>query len=131
MLFLDGVYTPGAGSAKFRWVKASTSSELNQLTHTIARRLARYLERQGLLKKDIEHSTLTMDSLDEGPLDQLRGQCETCHYLPHRGGASDKAVKSLPCKHCLTNAMPMKPRGPRPETLLDFPVWLVRPVRGW
>jgi hypothetical protein len=71
MLFFDGVYAPGAGSAKFRWVKVPTSNELNQITHTIARRLARYLERQGLLKKDIEHSTLTMDSLDEDPLDQL------------------------------------------------------------
>jgi len=50
MLFLDGVYAGGAGSAKFRWVKAPTSSELNQLTHTIAQRLARYLERQGLLE---------------------------------------------------------------------------------
>lgn len=123
MLFLDGVYAPGAGSAKFRWVKAPTSSELNQITHTIARRLARYLERQGLLRKDIEHSTLTMDSLDEDPLDQLRGQCQTYHYLPHRGGTSDKAVKSLTSKHGLTNAVPMKLRGPRPETLLDLPVW--------
>jgi hypothetical protein len=71
MLFFDGVYACGAGSAKFRWAKAPTSSELNQLIHTIARRLARYLERQGLLKKNIEHMPLTMDSLDEDPLDQL------------------------------------------------------------
>jgi len=63
MLFLDGAYAGGAGSAKFRWVKAPTSSELNQLTHTIAQRLARYLERQELLEKDIEHSYLTMDQL--------------------------------------------------------------------
>ena len=34
---------------RFRWVKAPTSSELNQLSHTIAHRLARYLERRGLL----------------------------------------------------------------------------------
>jgi hypothetical protein len=77
MLFLDGVYAGGAGSAKFRWVKAPTSSELNQLTHTIAQRLARYLERQGLLEKDIEHSYLKMDSLDEDPMDQLRGHSIT------------------------------------------------------
>ena len=49
MLFLDGVYVGEAGSsARFRWVKAPTSDELSQLTHTIAHRLARYLERQGL-----------------------------------------------------------------------------------
>jgi hypothetical protein len=50
MLFLDGVYVGEAGpSARFRRVKAPTSTELTQLTHTIAHRLARYLERQGLL----------------------------------------------------------------------------------
>ena len=37
MLFLDGVYVDGPhGLARFRWVKASTSHELTQLTHTIA-----------------------------------------------------------------------------------------------
>jgi hypothetical protein len=46
MLFLDGVYVDGAGSAaRFRWVKAPTNFELTQLTHTIAHRVARYLER--------------------------------------------------------------------------------------
>ena len=50
MLFLDGVYVDSTGSStRFRWVKAPTSSELNQLSHTVAHRLARYLERQGLL----------------------------------------------------------------------------------
>jgi len=40
MLFLDGVYVGEAGSsARFRWVKAPTSAELTQLTHTIAHRL--------------------------------------------------------------------------------------------
>ncbi len=45
MLFLDGVYTDDMGRAQFRWVKAPTNSELNQLTHTIAQRLARHPER--------------------------------------------------------------------------------------
>ena len=47
MLFLDGVYVGKAGSsARFRRVKAPSSAELTQLTHTIAHRLARYLEHQ-------------------------------------------------------------------------------------
>ena len=47
MLFLDGVYVGEASSSsRFRWVTEPTSYELAQLTHTIARRLARYLERQ-------------------------------------------------------------------------------------
>ena len=49
MLFLDGVYIDSANRsrARFRWVKAPTSDELTQLTHTIAQRVGRYLERQG------------------------------------------------------------------------------------
>ncbi len=78
MLFLDGVYVAEAGpSAPFRWVKAPTSAELTQLTHTIAHRLARYLERQGLLVRDAEHSYLTLDNADEDPMDQLRGHSIT------------------------------------------------------
>jgi hypothetical protein len=54
MLFLDGVYidNPHRSRARFRWVKAPTSDELTQLTYTIAQRVARYLERQGLLVCD-------------------------------------------------------------------------------
>ena len=74
MLFLDGVYVgEAASSAGFRWVKAPTSDELTQLTHTIAHRLARYLERHGLLVRDAEHSYLALDSSDKDPMDQLRG----------------------------------------------------------
>ena len=77
MLFLDGVYVDRAGSTRFRWVKAPSNSELNQLSHTIAHRLARYLERQGLLERDAEHSTLALDHSDEEPMDQLRGHSIT------------------------------------------------------
>ena len=54
MLFLDGVYidSPHGPRARFRWVKVPRSDELTQLTHTIAQRVARYLERQGLLVRD-------------------------------------------------------------------------------
>jgi hypothetical protein len=48
MLFLDGVYVDSADGSnpQFRPVKAPTSAELTQLTHTIAQRVARCLERQ-------------------------------------------------------------------------------------
>ncbi len=54
MLFLDGVYfdSTHGSHARFRWVQAPTSDELTHLTHTIAHRVARYLERQGLLVHD-------------------------------------------------------------------------------
>jgi hypothetical protein len=55
MLFLDGVYVDHPnGTARFHWVKAPTSQELIQLAHTIAHRADRFLERQGLLQRDME-----------------------------------------------------------------------------
>jgi hypothetical protein len=51
------------GTSRFRWVKAPTSDELTQLTHTIARRVARYLERQGLLVRDGESTYLTAEGV--------------------------------------------------------------------
>ncbi len=73
MLFLDGVYVgPKRGtSTRFRQVKAPTSDALTHLTHTIAQRVARYLERQGLLERAAEHSYLTCVAMEEGPMEQL------------------------------------------------------------
>jgi hypothetical protein len=71
-LFLDGVYVNGA-DARFRWVKAPTDAELSKLTHTIAYRIGRYLERQGLLARDAENAYLALENSDEEPMDQLRG----------------------------------------------------------
>ncbi len=68
------VYVDGACStARFRWVKAPTDDELTQLTHIIAHRIARYLERQGLLERDSENSYLALDGVDEDPMNELRG----------------------------------------------------------
>ena len=89
MLFLDGVYVDGANgsSTRFRWVKAPTSAELTQLTHTIARRVGRFLERQGLLERDAENSYLSGDGVEGGPLDQLLGHSITYRIAvgPHAG----------------------------------------------
>ena len=74
MLFLDGVYVERPdGSLRFRWVKAPTSAELTRLAHTIAQRVGRFLERQGLLERDAENSYLAGDELEAGPIDQLLG----------------------------------------------------------
>ncbi len=78
MLFLDGVYidNPHGSRARFRWVKAPTSDDLTQLTHTIAQRVARYLERQGLLVRDAGNSYLTAEGVDadpESPMNHLLG----------------------------------------------------------
>jgi len=82
MLFLDGVYTDSTNRSRvrFRWVKAPSSEDLTRLTHTIAHRVARYLERQGLLERDAEHSYLSADGVDEdpeSPMNQLLGSSIT------------------------------------------------------
>jgi hypothetical protein len=78
MLFLDGVSIDSADRSRllFRWVKAPTNNELTHLTHTIAHRVARYLERQDLLERDTGHTYLTADGVDEdpeSPMNQLLG----------------------------------------------------------
>ena len=82
MLFLDGVYSDSAHGSRalFRWVRAPTSEDLAQLTHTIAHRVARYLERQGLLERDAGHAYLTANGVDEdpeSPMNQLLGSSIT------------------------------------------------------
>jgi len=80
-------------SARFRWVKAPTNHELTQLTHTIVHRLARYLERQGLLERDAEHSYLALEGADEDPMDQLRGHSIT--YRIAMGSQQGRKVFTL------------------------------------
>jgi len=75
-----GVYSADKSRVRFRWVKAPTSNELTQLTHTIAHRVARYLERQGLLERDTGHTHLTADGVDvdpESPMNHLLGSSIT------------------------------------------------------
>ena len=82
MLFLDRVYIGGSNGhpVRFRRVKAPTSGELTRLTHTIARRVAHHLEREGLLEKDTGNIYLTpeaLDASDEDPSNQLLGNSIT------------------------------------------------------
>jgi hypothetical protein len=97
-LFLDGVYVDRLdGSVRFRWVSSPTTQGLTQLTPTIARRVGRYLERQGLLERDAddcmdaavrhrggratqgavaENSYLTADAVPEDPMITLIQQAK-------------------------------------------------------
>jgi len=64
MLFLDGVYIADKyGTSRFRRVNAPSSDELLRLTHTIAHRVGRYLERRGLLERDAGNTYLTQASM--------------------------------------------------------------------
>jgi hypothetical protein len=91
MLFLDGVYVdhPNA-TARFRWVKAPTSQELTQLGHTIAHRVGRFLERQGLLERDAENSYLASDAVDDDPMTPLLG-----HLITYRIAVGPQAGRKV------------------------------------
>ena len=80
MLFLDGAYSLNGHSKWFLHVKAPNGAELIRLTHTIARRVGRYLERQGLVERDAGNIFLTQDAAcatDEEPTNHLLGSSVT------------------------------------------------------
>jgi Putative transposase/Transposase zinc-binding domain len=77
MLFLDGVYLDRSDGTWFRWVKAPTNQELTQLGHTIAHRVGRFLERQGLLERDAENSYLASNAVDDDAMNSLLGHSIT------------------------------------------------------
>jgi hypothetical protein len=81
MLFLDGVYSSTGHPKWFRQVKAPSSAELTRLTHTIAQRVGRYLERQGLVERDTGNIFLTQDAVcasDEDPSNQNERNWNDC-----------------------------------------------------
>jgi len=90
MLFLDGVYVadaPHRAWPRFQWVREPTSAQLTQLAHTIARRVGRLLEREGLLERDTEQLDLG-EALDtDDPIPDLAGHSITYRIAvgPHRG----------------------------------------------
>ena len=91
MLFLDGVYVDQPdGTVRFRWVKAPSSGELTQLAQTIARRVGRFLERQGLLERDAENSYLAGEAVEAGPMDQLLG-----HSITYRIAVGPQAGRKV------------------------------------
>ena len=91
MLFLDGVYVDAShGAARFRWVRAPTSAELTRLAHTIARRVGRFLERQGLLERDMENSYLAGDAVDDDPMAPLLG-----HSITYRIAVGPQAGRKV------------------------------------
>ena len=88
MLFLDGVYTEDAsGKMRFHRVKAPRQEELLHLVHTLSHRVARFLERRGLLERDVENSYLVFEQQEEDVMQQLYGHSVTYRIAvgPHQG----------------------------------------------
>ena len=76
---------------------APTGAELSRLAHTIARRVGRFLEREGLLARDAENSYLAGEAEDEGPMDQLLGSSITYRIaVGPQQGRKVFSLQSLP-----------------------------------
>lgn len=73
MLFLDGVYTENkSGKLQFHRTVAPSQEELAVLLHTLVHRIARFLEREGILERDEENSYLNLEG-DEDAMQQVLG----------------------------------------------------------
>ncbi len=97
ILLLDGVYMDGLSGSRFRWVKAPTSTELMHLSYTIAHRVSRFLERQGLLVRDDEAAYLSMDADDADPMQSLIGHSITYRIATGpRQGRKVLTLQTLP-----------------------------------
>ena len=77
ILFLDGVYVTKGDRLSFRRVPPPTLAALEALVRVISERLARALERQGLLVRDLENSLLMVDSPDGAGFEDLLGHSTT------------------------------------------------------
>ena len=76
-LLADGVYTTNRyGKHRFQYVSAPLSDEITGLVHTISHRIACFLERQGMLERDMEQSYLTLEE-DDDPMGQIQGHSIT------------------------------------------------------
>ena len=91
MLFPDGVYVDCPnGVGRFRCAKALTSAELTQLAHTVAHRVGRFLECQGLLERDMENSYLASNAVDDDPMTPLLG-----HSITYRIAVGPQAERKV------------------------------------
>ncbi|XOV90499.1 MAG: hypothetical protein ACFHX7_11605 [Pseudomonadota bacterium] len=70
MLYLNGVYDPNG----YFWpVKPPTPGDIDTITHTIARRVSRYLERAGYLYRDAESEYLDLVPDEEDAMHSIIG----------------------------------------------------------
>jgi hypothetical protein len=74
MLFLEGAISENPwGGTTFTRIKAPSHHDMVVLVHTISHRIANYLEKVGLVQRDMENSYLNLPVDDEDSLLQLQG----------------------------------------------------------
>ena len=87
MLFPDGVYVTTGERLTFGRVPPPTVVALEALVRVISKWVARALERQDLLVRDLENSLLAVDTPDGAGFDDLLGHSMTYRVAlgPHQG----------------------------------------------
>ena len=101
---LAGVYADRQdGSVRFHRGDSPTNQELARLTQTIARRVGRYLERQGLLERDAENSYLAPEAVPEDPMAQLLG-----HSITYRIAVGSQAGRKVYTLQTLPGSEPVE-----------------------
>jgi hypothetical protein len=74
MLFLESTISQNTwGGATFTRIKAPSHDDMAALVNIISQRIARYLEKVGLVEHDMENSYLNLPLDDEDSLLQLQG----------------------------------------------------------
>jgi hypothetical protein len=79
MLFLEGVIRQTQGQPQFKRIntqragtRAPSHSDMEQVVNTISHRIAQYLEKVGLLQRDMDNTYLDLPIDDEDSLLQLQ-----------------------------------------------------------
>ena len=90
MLFLDGIYIAEGDSVRFRRVPSPTLVALEALVRVISERVARALERKGVLVRDFESSFLTLDAAEASGFDALLG-----HSITYRIALAPRGRKAF------------------------------------
>ena len=88
MLYLNGVYDE---KGYFWPVKALTTEDLDRVTHTIAKRVSRYLERAGYLYRDAESEYLDLVQEEDDAMHSFIGASIT-YKLTFGTNAGKKAL---------------------------------------
>ncbi len=99
MLFLEGVITQTQGQAQFKRVKAPSHSDMERVVNTVSHRIAQYLEKTGLIQRDMDNAYLDLPIDDEDNLLQL--QAASVNYRIAVGKETGKRVftlQTLPAK---------------------------------
>ena len=74
MLFLEAAISENTwGETTFTRIKAPSHNDMVELVHNISHRIAQYLEKVGLVQRDMENSYLNLPIDDEDSLLKLQG----------------------------------------------------------